>query len=310
MSVFDVYCALETGASLTLVPEQVLLFPGRLVGIIEKRNISLWKGVSSLLSYLAKLKAINPNRMKDLKRIIFSGEPLPAKYLAEWMSAYPGKEFYNAYGPTECTGISTSYRVTSILQDLGAPIPIGKACANTEIFLICEDERLARVGEVGELCIRGSSLSCGYWNDPERTDKVFVQNPLNKRNQERVYRTGDLVKQLPDGNYVFIGRKDTQIKYMGYRIELGEIECALQTLDGVKDAAVLAPRGETAENPEIVAFLEADGETILEQICEALRGKIPKYMIPTKFQVLKNLPRTKNGKVDRQLLINLSVDLQ
>jgi len=241
--------------------------------------------------------------MRSLEKVIFSGENLPTKYLIEWMKRCPEKEFFNAYGPTECTGISTCYKVEDIPSDPHVPIPIGKACANTEILAIHEDGRLAKIDEVAELCIRGSSLSSGYWNDSKKTSAYFVQNPLNDSCQDLIYKTGDLVKQLPDGNYIFIGRKDTQIKYQGYRIELGEIEHALQALDRVKDAAVIAPKGADEDNPDIVAFVETDEDLNVEHILEELRKRVPKYMLPIRIQILKKLPRTENGKVDRQKLI-------
>ncbi len=303
MSTFDIYCALQTGASLTIVPEQILIFPIRLIGIIEKRKITIWKAAASIFSYLAKLNALNPHQMKSLRKIIFSGEPLPTKYLIEWMKTYPGKEFYNAYGPSECTGISTCYRVESLPTDPSSPVPIGKACSNKEILALSEGGTLAKVNEVAELYIRGSSLSSGYWNAPDKTTKAFLRNPLNEDYEERVYRTGDLVKQLADGNYVFVGRKDQQIKYMGFRIELGEIEVALQSLPYVKDGAVIPIKNAAWESPEIIAFVETEREN-LDQISEDLKRIIPKYMIPSKIHPLKNLPRTKNGKVDRQFLMN------
>jgi amino acid adenylation domain-containing protein len=226
MSVFDLYCPLMTGGSLTLVPKQLQLFPIRLLEIMEKRRITIWKTVSSLLAYFVKARALSPGRLDDVRTIIFSGENLPTKYLIEWMRTYPDKEFYNAYGPTEATGISTCYRVEDIPSSPDIAIPIGKACTNTEVFALKENGTILEANEIGELYIRGSCLSLGYWNNPVGTESAFGQNPLNNNCDEMVYRTGDLVRLLPDGNYVHLGRKDDQIKYMGHRIELGEIECS------------------------------------------------------------------------------------
>jgi amino acid adenylation domain-containing protein len=302
MATFDLYCALLTGASLTLVPEQTLLFPVRLLETIDKRKVTIWKGVSSLLSYLVKTRALAADKLMSLGKIIFSGEPLPTKYLIEWMRTFSGKAFYNAYGPTECTGISTCYRVEKIPSDVEEAIPIGKACANKEIFALTDDGDLARVGEIGELHIKGSSLSCGYWRDPEKTQRAFLVNPLNRDYEERVYRTGDLVKQLENGDYVYVGRRDDQIKYMGYRIEIGEIEFAVRSLSYVRDAAVIAKRKAKGENPEIIAFVEVEKEENLNRICEDLSEKLPRYMIPCKIRAVDQLPRTRNGKVDKQFL--------
>jgi amino acid adenylation domain-containing protein len=299
MSTFDIYGALHTGATLTIVPEKVLLFPNRIIDIIEQRSISIWKGVSSLLAYIAKLHSLDHGRMSTLRKIIFSGENLPTKYLMEWMRTYPEKEFHNAYGPTECTGISTCYKIDQIPSDSTARIPIGKACANSEVFSLCDGPRLARAGEIGELYIRGSSVGQGYWNDEEKTQLAFVRNPLNERSDEIVFRTGDLVKQLDDGNYVFCGRKDLQIKHMGHRIELGEIEYALQGVEDVRDAAVIVATENGDENEQIVAFVEIDGETDVDDIYERLKDRLPQYMMPTKIKAVHQIRRLENGKIDR-----------
>ncbi|MFX0204008.1 MAG: hypothetical protein ACFFCW_48540, partial [Candidatus Hodarchaeota archaeon] len=147
-------------------------------------------------------------------------------------------------------------------------------------------------------------LSHGYWNDRSRTERAFERNPFSENYDERIYRTGDLVKLLPDGNYVFVGRRDDQIKYMGYRIDLGEIEGTLHTLEYINDAAAIAITMTEGENPEIVVFIELDGVGGLDSIREALKARLPAYMQPHKIQVVNKIPRTKNGKVDRQGLKN------
>jgi acyl-coenzyme A synthetase/AMP-(fatty) acid ligase len=164
---------------------------------------------------------------------------------------------------------------------------------------------LARAGEIGELYIRGSSVGQGYWNDEEKTRLAFVRNPLNERSDETVYKTGDLVRQLDDGNYVFYGRKDLQIKHMGHRIELGEIEYALQGVEDVKDAAVIVTTEDGDENEQIVAFVEIDGETHVDDIYERLKDRLPQHMMPSKIRVVQQIRRLENGKIDRQHLSSL-----
>ena len=302
MSTFDIYCTLHTGASLTIVPEKTLLFPSGIMDIIEKKEITIWKGISSLFGYCVKIKSLRPERIKSLKKIIFSGEALATKYLIEWMKTYPGKEFYNAYGPTECTGISTFYRIEEIPRDAGLIVPIGKACANSEIFSLVGGSKPVRAGEVGELYIRGSSVGSGYWNDRERTTRSFVPNPLNEKFEERVYKTGDLVRQLEDGNFVFIGRIDNQIKHMGYRIELGEIEHVLQGVEHIKDVAVIAVSENGDENNKIIAYIEVDEEGSVDEIQIQAKDRLPKHMVPEKYEVVNRIRRLENGKVDRQFL--------
>jgi len=309
MSVFDIYCALMSGAALEIASSQNLLYPIRIINIIDKRKISLWKAVSSLFAYFVKVKALKPDRMRSLQKIIFSGEPLPTKYLIEWMKTYQDKIFYNAYGPSECTGISTIYKVENIPVDVNDAVPIGKACANTEIFAQHKDGSIAEAGEVAELFIRTSSLSCGYWDDGDKTNKAFVTNPLNRSFDEKVYRTGDLVKKLPDGNYLFVGRKDDQIKYMGYRIELGEIDSALRTIDFINDAATIAINVQGKDEMEIISYIESNNSVDLEATWERLDQILPKYMLPHKIQTINSFPRSENGKVDRKSLKSRSMEL-
>jgi D-alanine--poly(phosphoribitol) ligase subunit 1 len=303
MSSFDIYGALHTGASLTIVPEQALLFPSRIIDLIEQRNISIWKGVASLLAYIAKMRTLDSRRMNSLKKIIFSGENLPTRHLIQWMRAYPEKEFYNAYGPTECTGISSCYKIEQVPSDEMSRVPIGKACANSEIFSIHNEKILANVGDVAELYIRGSSVGQGYWNDSVRTRQSFVPNPLSGRDNEIVYRTGDLVRKLEDGNFVFYCRKDYQIKHMGHRIELGEIEYALQAVERVRDAAVITAKDGEGDDKQIIAFLEIDEGADVDEIIFQLKDRLPQHMLPSKVRVVDQISRMENGKIDRQSLV-------
>ena len=164
---------------------------------------------------------------------------MPTRYLIEWMNAFPDKLFYNAYGPTEATGVSTYYHIANIPNNPLQRIPIGRPCENTEIYVLKEDGSMADIGEIGELCIRGSGLSRGYWNDETKTKEAFVQNPFSSIPGDRIYRTGDLVLLNREGNYELVGRIDNQVKNMGYRIDLAEIENGLISTGKIKDAAVV-----------------------------------------------------------------------
>jgi amino acid adenylation domain-containing protein len=305
MSTFDIYCTLTTGATLVIVPENFLLFPVQLLNLIEEKQITIWKAVSSLLTYLVKTGSLQSDRIPTLRKILFAGEVFPTKHLIQWMQTYPDKQFYNAYGPTEATGISTYYHVDKIPNDPLKPIPIGKACANTDVFLLNDDDTLAKTGEIGELCIRGAGLSGGYWNDLEKTEKVFVKNPLTMIPGDKIYRTGDLGKLEDDGNIEFIGRKDFQIKYMGYRIELAEIENALLSIDHIDGAAVILSDSNTIGIPEMVAFFEAKKEINIAGVRSQLKNLLPPHMVPQHIIRLDALPRNNRGKIDRQILHQL-----
>ena len=208
MSTFDIFSSIKSGCTFCISPDTYLLFPKKLLNFIDQQQVSIWKGVSSLLMYLARTHSLENNDIPTLKKIIFAGEVLPTKYLIEWMKRYPDKQFYNGYGPSEGTGMSTFYRVKDIPKDPLQQIPIGKACSNSEIILLNEDFSETPVGDTGEICIRGAGVSSGYWNDPEKTKNVFITNPLTGRESDRIYRTGDLGFCDSDGNITFVGRKD------------------------------------------------------------------------------------------------------
>lgn len=296
LSTLDIYAAFRARAALAIVPDKLSVFPGALLDYIEKNKMTIWNSVPSLLSYLAKSGVLAPERMPSVKKIFFNGEVFPAKYLAQWMEIFPQKEFVNMYGPTEATVQCSFYRVKNIPVDFSKPVPIGKSCANAEIFAVTDQGKIARSGEEGELYIGGSGVGLGYWRNSEKTKAAFMQNPF-RQDKDIVYKTGDLVYLNKDFDYEFLGRIDHQIKRMGYRIELGEIESALYALPYVKEAAVVtdAQDGQT----EIIAFIVATDEREAESLSLDLEKIVPKYMLPQRHYVLPNLPKTSTGKIDR-----------
>lgn len=305
MSTFDLFCALKSGAKLCIADRKHLLFPSLLFDWIEKEGVTIWKGAASLLAYVARNGRLEPHRIGSLRRILFGGEPLPTKYLIRWMTAYPGKSFYNAYGPTEATGISACCRVERIPESEEERLPIGRACENTEILLLKEDGSPARPGEVGEIYIRGSGLSRGYWNDVEATRKAFPILPPGELPGDRVHRTGDLGLVQEDGQHLFLGRRDHQIKHMGYRFNLREVEEAMLSLPMVQDAAVLLGRKAGAEFGEMIgcAGIKEAGNT--GDLLGLLTSLLPRYMVPRKIIEFKELPRNDRGKIDRFALRKL-----
>jgi amino acid adenylation domain-containing protein len=302
MSTFDIYCAVKSGAALCIASETDMLFPVNHVNLIERERITIWKAISSLIMYLAKTDAIIPGRMAALHKILFGGEVLAAKYLIKWMKTYPEKEFYNVYGPTEATGISIYHHVTEIPEDNGTPIPIGRPCSNTDVLLLNEKNQTAKMGEVGELHMRGSCLSQGYWRDPAKTESAFIPNPLTKIPGDRIYRTRDLARMREDGTFEFLGRADDQIKHLGYRIELQEIERALLSIESVHDAAAALLNSQWTDIPELTAFVELDNAHDPSDILSALKTVLPHYMIPKTIWPVGKIPRTSRGKVDRNAL--------
>ena len=246
---------------------------------------------------IANLDLLDKFDLTSLRKIFFAGEVFPTKPLNIWRARLANALFVNLYGPIEITVDCTYFLLDRDFAD-DAPIPIGTPCANSDVFIISEENKLVEPGEIGELCVRGSSLALGYYNNPEQTAKAFVQNPLNQAYPEIIYRTGDLVHTNELGEIMFDGRRDFQIKHQGYRIELSEIETAVQALPEILNACVLYQK----EKKAIVLFFESDADLTSKHLRTALQSRLPKYMLPTIFIKVDEMPRNPNGKIDRQKL--------
>lgn len=300
--VFDIYTlelflCLAKGATLVIIPDLLATFPAKLVQFLADKQISFLFWVPSIMVSIANQGVLSTVDLKSLKRVFFAGEVFPMKQLNIWRRHLPEALFVNLYGPIEITVDCTYFVVDREFGD-DEMLPIGVPCRNTDVLILTEKNQAAAVNEPGELCIRGSSLALGYWNDHDKTAKAFVQNPLNHAYPELVYRTGDLGYWNERGEIMFLGRKDYQIKHLGYRIELGEIETAVATVDWIHQACVLydAPR------KAITLFYESPSEAPPAKIRQELAKVLPKYMLPTEFHYLQSMPRNPNGKIDRQKL--------
>jgi len=299
LSVFDIYVALRSGACVVLVPDEIAPFPLELARWIDAEEISIWYSVPSALVRLLLHGRLDRFKYPKLRTVLFAGEVFPVKYLRELQARLGGVEFYNLYGPTE-TNVCTYHQVPDPLAPETTDIPIGRACANTEVFAIDESGRPAGPGQTGELYVRGPTVMLGYWGLPEKTRDLLIANPLQPGFHDPAYRTGDLVRLEADGCYRFLGRRDHMVKSRGYRIELGEIEQTLYDHLQVKEAVVVAVPDE-----EIGARLKA---VIVPHVGAALDpaelkafclGRLPKYMVPEEVLFRDELPRTSTGKTDR-----------
>lgn len=297
-STLDIYLCLATGATLVLIPEQHFAFPIRLMEYVAEQNINFIFWVPSVMINVANTRVLDHVRVDCLQKILFAGEVMPNRHLNYWRQCLPDALYANLYGPTEITVDCTYYIVDKEFDD-NDKLPIGFPCRNTDILILTEDNQAADVDEQGELCVRGTSLALGYWNNPEKSAEVFTQNPLNKNYFDRIYRTGDFAYVNAEGEIIFLGRKDAQIKHMGYRIELGDIETTLLSLQGIHNSCVLYNK----DKQEITMFYEGSAELTKAQIRKELVPLLPKYMIPTKIHKLDNLPMNKNGKIDRPQLV-------
>jgi amino acid adenylation domain-containing protein len=302
LSVFDIYNALEAGATVYMLPDEVSMFPASLAAFIDQKALTIWYSVPSALVFLLLHGNLKPDNLQGLRILLFAGEVFPMKYLQELVSRLPNTEFYNLYGPTE-TNVCTYYRVDRESLPKMERLPIGRACENTEVFAVREDGSVAGIGEEGELIARGTCVTPGYWGDPDKTSRGVITNRWQKQFEEKAYRTGDLVVLREDGNYDFTGRRDSMIKSRGYRIELGEIETALLSHPSIREAVALA-----IADPEIgnriraVVAPQGSQEVSCAELQQHCASRIPRYMIPEMIEIRNSLPKTSTGKVDRVLL--------
>jgi D-alanine--poly(phosphoribitol) ligase subunit 1 len=297
-SVLDIYLMLATGAKLVLIPEKIFMFPVQLIDYLECHKISFIFWVPSIMSNIMKVDAFKERELKDLSHILFAGEVMPTKVFLYWKKHIPTALFSNLYGPTEIT-VDCTYIILDRDYSPHDSLPIGTPCANTSILVLNQDDKLvSEENIIGELCVRGSSLSMGYYNDSQKTAMAFVQNPLNHHYPELIYRTGDLVFYNEFGELMFRGRKDFQVKHMGYRIELGEIEAAVLSLVSIDKSCVLYDHN----NIQIVLIYESSSDLSKKDILLSLHKLLPKYMLPTRFELIKEMPLTLNGKIDRSKL--------
>jgi amino acid adenylation domain-containing protein len=300
LSIFDVFATSRAGASVSLVPPHISVFPIELARFIREHEITVWYSVPSILTMLTEHGSLQQGDLPSLRVLVFAGEVFPTKYLSRLMRLLPHARFYNWYGPTE-TNVCTSYQVPEPPEELDTDIPIGSAIANDQTLVVTEDGRLAEPGEVGELMVRGATVMQGYWGDAEKTAQRLVSNPFPVNVGDLVFRTGDLVQELPSGDYKFLGRRDHQIKSRGYRIELGEIESALNAHPEVVECAVIAIPDEMISN-RIKAYVVKRGDQQQQDLIAFCAQHLPRYMIPELFEFREALPKTSTGKIDRQSL--------
>ena len=296
VSTKDIYNAFRIGGTIEIIPKQFFSFPVKLIGYLNERRITVAFWAVTALVIVANIRAMKKVQPLYLRKVLFSGEVLPVRVLNYWLDALPDTLFVNLYGPTEITCNCTFYKIERRME-LTEVLPIGKGFPNMSVFLIDENGSIPKKGEPGEICISGSNVGLGYYNNPEKTAEAFVQNPLNKLYYERIYRTGDLAYENEDGNLVFLSRKDFQIKHMGHRIEMQEIEVAVNSLDYIHNCCCLYNK----QREKIILVYSAKKACDLE-LKEILNTLLPKYMIPNTFVYMEKLPLNSHAKIDRKSL--------
>lgn len=299
--VFDIYsfelCMLIAKSStIVIIPEEYSLFPVKILNLLSKKNVNFIFWVPTILVNIANMNLLKNIRLKYLKKIWFAGEVFPTKQFNYWYNKLPKATFVNLYGPIEITLDCTFFIINRKFKD-SEPLPIGHKFRNTDVLILNSKNKICKPNEIGELCVRGSSVAMGYYNNWSKTSGVFVQNPLNNFYPELIYKTGDLVLKNFNGEILFRGRKDDLIKHRGYRIELKEIEhIIINNLKLVSNACVVYDN----LKKNIVLFYESKKKDLSEKIIKKKFYKyIPQYMVPKEYKNVLIMKRNINGKIDR-----------
>ena len=301
LSILDLYVSIKSAAVLVLIDETTGKSPGLLADLIAREKITIWYSTPSVLTLLLQYGKLEQHDFSYLRLILFAGEVFPIKHLRALKDCLPRPRYFNLYGPTE-TNVCTYYEIPEqIPSERSHPFPIGRACEHLQTQVVGLDEHKVSVGDEGELCVSGPSVTSGYWNQPDWTAECFLRDPSGGP----WYKTGDLVVELPGGDYQFIGRRDRMVKRRGHRIELGEIEAALVRHPAVREVAVVvrsSPEGEAFQLIAVLAIQQASRPSIIELkgFCGSL---LPASMIPDRFEFVESLPKTSTDKINYQVLV-------
>ncbi|MEW5978005.1 MAG: amino acid adenylation domain-containing protein, partial [Acidobacteriota bacterium] len=298
LSILDIFVCIKHGATLVLLTDDVGKEPSVLAPVISKKQISIWYSAPSILSLLGQYGSLERYDYSSLRMILFAGEVFPIKHLRTLKKHLPAPRYFNLYGPTE-TNVCTFYEAQGqVPVDRTQPFPIGTTCSHLQTRIVDEQGKVIPRGTEGELVVSGPAVMSGYWNLPEQTAKAF----LPASGKPSWYKTGDIVFEDADGNYVYVGRRDRMVKRRGYRVELGEIEAALYRHNEIKEAAVVAISD--GEGVQLRAFLACHTEKkpSLIQIKRFCAENLPLYMIPDSFSFHERLPRTSTDKINYQRL--------
>ncbi|HFE9852862.1 amino acid adenylation domain-containing protein [Enterococcus faecalis] len=299
VSAKDIFSCLKTGATMVIIPKKKFSFVTNLLDYIEEKEISTLIWAVSALCLIVDFKGFKHKIPSKVKKVLFSGEVMPIRYLNIWRNNLPETQFVNLYGPTEIT-CNCTYHIVKGDYKTDQILPIGRAFPNEKIILINErNEEITEANVIGEICVSGSCLALGYYNDGPQTAKKFIQNPTNQMYYERIYKSGDLGFYDENGNLFFAGRLDFQIKHMGHRIELEEIEQVLNSFPKVERACCLYD----VERSKIILFYTGQAE--INELKTVMRELLPVYMIPAKLYLKDALPLTNNGKLDRKQMKEL-----
>lgn len=299
VSVKDIYSSIKTGATLVIVPRELFSAPVKLLDYLCDNKITTMIWAVSAICLITTFHGLDYKTPETVNKILFSGEVMPLKHLREWQKHLPSVTFVNLYGPTEIT-CNCTYHVLDNSRDYEAGIPIGKHFPNEDVFLLDENnQKITATDTIGRIMVRGTSLALGYYRMPDKNEASFIQNPLNDCYPELVYNTGDLAKYDDNGDLIFCGRADNQVKYLGHRIELEEVERAMGLIDGVDRCFCIFDEKKSKLRGYYMGTIEKQD---LQQI---MSDTLPFFMVPGTIKKLDDIPLTKNGKIDRKKVIEM-----
>lgn len=296
ISGYSLWAAARVGAAAVLMAENEVGWGSEIARVIRDERITIWFSVNSALTLLLQTEP-TPGSFPSLRIVAFGGAAFAEEDMRKLKKVVPDVEFVYFLGTTETWG-NTTYHFRELPEEW--PLPVGKALENVQVFLLKDDGGVAGPGEEGEMYVRTPSLMRGYWGQPEMTAEKVVPNPIDPHLPDPVYRTGDVARLRPDGNHVFVGRRDLQIKTRGYRVEPEEVERAISSHPAVKEVTVVA-----VAHPEwgkaIVAMVapREEGALSVAEVKAQVADRLPLYMVPATVHIVEELPRTSSGKIDR-----------
>ncbi len=299
VSLRDIYMAQKTGATLCIIPPQYFVTPKKLLNFLEEKKVTSIAWAATAYRIVAQFHGLQKIRPSALKKFVFCAEAMPTAVYNYWKQAYPEGVFYQQYGLTEITGACSIYKVERDFSN-EETIPIGRPFRNTQLFLVedaGEEILPSEPNRIGEIYVRGTGVAPGYFNDPDKTEELFVQNPLHDQYPDIVYKSGDLAFWNEDEDLVYVSRIDFQIKHSGHRIELGEIENGLMSIEGIVGCCCVQNR----KDDEIVCFFVGPDKE-KKDIMIGARQRLISYMVPTVYHKVDALPVLPNGKVNRKEL--------
>ncbi|MCS4476726.1 AMP-binding protein, partial [Clostridium botulinum] len=299
-SVLEIWGTLLNKMTLVVIKKEITMDIDKLGEIIQKENIKVMNLPAPLFNSYGMEK---PEIFKGIECLQTGGDVISAKAVSMVLKEWNGISIVNGYGPTENTVTSTAFIINNSWDDK-QEVPIGKPVSNSTAYIMDKNNKLLPIGVVGELCVGGDGVARGYLNREKLTRERFILNPYVKG--ERIYKTGDFAKMLPDGNIKFLGRMDNQVKIRGYRIELGEIEKEILKNEEIKEVIVL-DRKDQSGSKYICAYVVAKSGLNLDKIKEDIANELPIYMVPSYIIQLDSMPLTQNGKIDKKALPEVDI---